>query len=204
MPRSGQSSPCVFPVNPALYGAVDQTRLSSGSRLAATNSGRAASTGCDPMRLCQNTGMSTPLAPDTSAPEPAAKSVRAGRCPTTSALRDKARASVCRNRHSPQSQWPKSVSLCRQQPPRACDHFTATHDRCLDNFVPCVPPRRRDCSLIADKLLEIRSQHPYLTSVLISKRATTRMRSPMRRSWSSSMQMTRDLSSSTAPALLRA
>src|SRR5262247_3074829 len=32
-----------------------QTSLSSGSRLSATKSGRAASTGCNPMRLCQNT-----------------------------------------------------------------------------------------------------------------------------------------------------
>jgi hypothetical protein len=78
MPPLGQSSPCVFPVNPALYSAADQTRLSSGSRLSATNSGRAASTGCNPMRLCQNTGMPTPLAPGTSAAEPATKSVRAG------------------------------------------------------------------------------------------------------------------------------
>ena len=79
MPRIRTSITVRVPVNPALSSAAaDQTSLSSGSRLAATKSGRSVSTGRNPMRLCQNTGMPTPLAPGTSAAEPATKSVRAG------------------------------------------------------------------------------------------------------------------------------
>src|SRR4051794_18568777 len=59
------------------------TRSSSGRRVSDTITGRALSeVKLSPARLCQNTGIPTPVAPGTSAEEPATNSVRAGLVPS--------------------------------------------------------------------------------------------------------------------------